>query len=53
MLTVGNGAAIALAFMAAMAVLAGCSAGDAPPGTPGSLTTHLNGRFESGAGLRP
>lgn len=47
----GNG--VRLAMLAVMAVLAGCSAGDTPPGTPGSLATHLNGRIVAGLGGRP
>jgi hypothetical protein len=53
MRSAGNGVGLAIVVVALIAALAGCSAGDAPPGTPGSLTTHMNGRMESGFGGWP
>lgn len=47
----GGGRAIVVLVM--IVALTGCSAGDAPPGTPGSLTAHINGRIEAGFAVRP
>jgi hypothetical protein len=33
-----------------IAALAGCQAGNAPPGTPGSMTVYLHGRTEADMG---
>lgn len=53
MRTTGNGCRLAMVVTAIAVALAGCSVGDAPPGTPGSLTTHMNGRVGVGFGVQP
>jgi hypothetical protein len=38
------------AVIVAMIAVAGCDAGTAPPGTPGSINVSLHGRVETGIG---